>query len=368
MLPAFTPAGARRGSQPRSREGDVPGVVPARPSLGALLGTLALASILGGCTGAPTLPGGTNTAASPTTGPAAGTSIPSSPTGIPISAPKYLPNIAYATASSSEVLDLSIPTSGSGPYPLVILIHGRAFKVGDKIDDGPNADADASLAKGYATASLNYRLSGEAIFPAAVQDVKAAVRFLRANAVKYGLDPIRFAVWGRSAGGNLAALIGTIGDQATIFDDPALGNAGTKSAVQAVIDWYGPSDFRVLDKQMTANTPAGGIGQTEPHDPADSPESIYLGGAIQKVPAAAKAAGPISYLATAKKLPVFSLAAGDSDCLIPHEQSEILNTALKAAGATSTFTLVAGAYHNDLLIATSQTPVALALLADIFGR
>ncbi len=198
--------------------------------------------------------------------------------------------------------------------------------------------------------------------------MKAAVRFLRANAAKYGLDPIRFAVWGRSAGGNLAALIGTTGDQATIFDDPSLGNAGTSSAVQAVIDWYGPSDFLVLDSQMTANTPAGCLGQLEPHDPADSPESIYLGGAIQTVSSVAKAAGPIAYLATAKTLPVFSLAAGDSDCLIPHEQSEILDTALKAAGATSTFTLVAGAYHNDLLIATSQTPVALALLVDVFGR
>lgn len=342
--------------------------MPARDSLRAMLGTLALASMLGGCTGAPASPSGTITAATATASPAAGTSIPSSPTGIPISAPKYLRNIAYATASPSEALDLSIPTSGSGPYPLVILIHGGAFKVGDKIDDGPNADADASLAKGYATASLNYRLTGDAIFPAAVQDVKAAVRFLRANAAKYGLDPTRFAVWGRSAGGNLAALIGTTGDQATIFDDPSLGNAGTSGAVQAVIDWYGPSDFLVLDSQMTANTPAGCLGQTEPHDPADSPESIYLGGAIQKVPSGAKAASPITYLATAKTLPVFSLAAGDSDCLIPHEQSEILNTALKATGATSTFTLIPGAYHNDLLIATSQTPVALAMLADVFGR
>ena len=342
--------------------------MPSHGSLRALLGTLALVGMLGACSSTPPAPSGTTTAATATASLATGTTIPSSPTGPPISAPKYHANIAYATASSSEALDLSIPTTGSGPYPLVILIHGGAFKVGDKIDDGPNADADASLARGYATASLNYRLTGDAIFPAAVQDVKAAVRFLRANASKYGLDPARFAVWGRSAGGNLAALIGATGDEATIFDDPSLGNAGTSSSVQAVIDWYGPSDFLLLDSQMTANTPAGCLGQLEPHDPAVSPESVYLGGAIQEVPSVAKAASPITYLTTAKTLPVFSLAAGDSDCLIPHQQSEILNAALKAAGAVSTFTLVPGAYHLDLLITTSQTPVALAMLADVFGR
>jgi alpha-beta hydrolase superfamily lysophospholipase len=119
---------------------------------------------------------------------------------------------------------------------------------------------------------------------------------------------------------------------------------------------------------MKANTPAGCLGQTELHDPADSPESIYLGGAIQTVPARAKAMNPTTYLATAKTLPVFSLAAGDSDCLIPHEQSELFNTALKAAGATSTFTLVPGAYHNDQLVTTSQTPGVLAMLAEVFGR
>jgi acetyl esterase/lipase len=290
------------------------------------------------------------------------------PAGRPTSAPTYLPNIAYATASRSEVLDLSIPATGTGPYPLVILVHGGAFTVGDKLDDGPSADAAASLAKGYATASLNYRLSGEAIFPAAVRDVKAAIRFLRANASKYGLDPTRFAAWGRSAGGTLVALIGTTGDQVTIFDDPTLGNGGTSSRVQAVIDWYGPSDFLALDRQMKANTPAGCLGQTEPQNPADSPASIYLGGAIQTVPARAKAMNPITYLGTAKTLPVFSLAAGDSDCLVPHEQSELLNTALKAAGATSTFTLVPGANHNDLSITTSQTPGVLDLLAATFGR
>jgi acetyl esterase/lipase len=135
-------------------------------SLWASLGVLAVVAILGSCSG----------------GPPSGSGTSSGPAGQRTSATTYLPNIAYASASrSEETLDLSIPATGTGPYPLVILVHGGAFKVGDKLDDGPSADAAASLAKGYATASLNYRLSGEAIFPAAVQDVKAAIRFLRAN-------------------------------------------------------------------------------------------------------------------------------------------------------------------------------------------
>jgi acetyl esterase/lipase len=348
-------------------------LMPFRGSLCALLGTLALVAILAACSGgspaSSSAPSGAGTSSSPpTVSGTASSATSSSPAGHSTSAPKNLTNVAYGTKSRSEMLDLSIPTAGNGPYPLVILVHRGAFKVGDKLDDGPSADADASLSKAYATASLNYRLSSEAIFPAAVQDVKAAVRFLRANASKYELDPTRFAAWGRSAGGNLVALLGTTGDQATIFDEPSLGNAGTSSAVQAVVDWYGPSDFLALDSEMERNTPAGCLGQTEPHNPADSPESIYLGGAIQTVATLAKATNPITYIATAKTLPVFSLAAGDSDCLIPHEQSELLNTALKAAGATSTYTLVPGAYHNDQLVTTSQTPGVLAMLAEVFGR
>jgi acetyl esterase/lipase len=180
-------------------------------------------------------------------------------------------DVPYATVSASQALDIWIPTTGSGPFPLVIFIHGGAFQGGDKAMEGGNVAA--VLDAGYAAASLNYRLSGEALFPAAVQDVKAAVRFLRANAGEYGLDPDRFAAWGESAGGNLVSLLGTTGDQATIFDDPALGNADTSSAVQAVVDWYGPTDFLQMDAQFAAATPAACNGQTQAHDPADSPES-----------------------------------------------------------------------------------------------
>ena len=275
-------------------------------------------------------------------------------------------DLAYASTSPSQVLDLWLPSNPSGPVPLVIFVHGGAFKGGDKSMEAGNVAS--VLAEGYAAASLDYRLSGEAPFPAAVQDIKAAVRWLRANASTYGLDPDRFAAWGESAGGNLVAMIGTTGDQVTILDDATLGSTDVSSAVQAVVAWYAPTDFLQMDAQFAAAPPAVCAGQVQAHDPADSPESAYLGAAIQTVPDTAAAANPITYIATARTLPPFSIAAGDSDCLVPHQQSEILDAALTAAGAISTFTLVEGASHGDQAITTSQTPVALAMLAEVFGK
>lgn len=106
-------------------------------------------------------------------------------------------NVAYASTSPSQVLDIWMPEGATGTVPLVIFVHAGGFRGGDKSMDLESGNVASVLAAGYAAASLNYRLSGEARFPAAVQDVKAAVRFLRANASQYGLDPDRFAAWGR---------------------------------------------------------------------------------------------------------------------------------------------------------------------------
>jgi len=273
--------------------------------------------------------------------------------------------VHYASASASQVLDLWKPVDAVAPVPLIIFVHGGAFVAGDRsMEDQYIAPV---LAAGYAAASLDYRLSGEAPFPAAVQDVKAAVRFLRANAARYGLDPDRFAAWGQSAGGYLATMIGTTGDQATVFDDPSLGNAGVSSAVQGVVDLSGPTDFLQLDAQFASVTPAACNGVVPAYDPADSPVSLFLGAPLQAVPDRAAAADPITYIATAKKLPAFFIAHGDSDCQVPHQQSQILHEALRAAGATSTFTLVAGAGHDESVF-TGQAPIALEMLKSVFGK
>ena len=356
-----------------------------RSTLPAALATVALAVIVAACSGAAdsaasaaASPAAQSTQSAQSTAtpavPAATAASPAMPSGARPSgaggatagpAATYS-NVAYASTSASQVLDLWLPEGVTGPVPLVIFVHGGAFKGGDKSMEGGNVAS--VLAAGYAAASLNYRLSGEALFPAAVQDVKAAVRFLRANAAQYGLDPDRFAAWGESAGGNLVAMIGTTGDQATVLDDPALGNADVSSAVQAVVDLYGPTDFLQMDAQFAAAPPAACNGQVQAHDPADSPESAYLGAAIQTVPDTAAAANPITYIETATTLPVFLIAHGDSDCLVPNQQSQILQDALQAAGATSTFNLVAGAGHGDQAITTSQTPIALEMLKTVFGK
>jgi len=289
--------------------------------------------------------------------PPAGTSVGPAPTWS---------NVLYAETSPSQVLDLWIPETGEAPYPLVVFVHGGAFMMGDKsMDIAHIADV---LEAGYAAAGVNYRLSGEALFPAAVQDVKAAVRFLRANADEYGLDPDAFAAWGASAGGNLVSMVGTTGDQPTILDDPSLGNADVSSAVRAVVAWFPPVDFLQMAGQFQAAYPAACEGEPPSADSPESPESKYLGSPVQEVPELAAAANPITYIASATQLPVFAIAAGDSDCLVPHQQSMLLHEALQAAGATSTLTIVPGAGHGDPLIAETVTEDVLATLAEVFGR
>jgi acetyl esterase/lipase len=255
-------------------------------------------------------------------------------------------DIAYAALSPSQTLDLYLP-EGPGPFPLVINIHGGGFAMGSKaMLDAPIAEA--LVAKGIAVASIDYRLSGEARFPAAIEDTKAAVRFLRANAATYRLDPERFLAFGQSAGGNLASLVGTTGN-AAVFDNPALGNPGVSSRVSAVIDWFGPSDFLLMDPQASKQ------GCTPDHGAADSPESTYLGAPIATVPDEAKAASPLTYID--REDPPFLLQKGSEDCLVPVGQSEVLAQALKRAGVPVTYEVLEGAGHGDMGL---WTPVFLS--------
>lgn len=139
-------------------------------------------------------------------------------------------DVSYTDTSDAQVLDLYVP-EGTGPFPVVVNIHPGGFFSGDK-DMVPGTTGKDLLQAGYAIASINYRLSGEATFPAAVLDAKAAVQFLHANAAKYNLNPEMIAAFGQSAGGNIASMLGTTGDVAD-FDDPTLGNADISSHVQA---------------------------------------------------------------------------------------------------------------------------------------
>jgi acetyl esterase/lipase len=257
-------------------------------------------------------------------------------------------DLPYESGTNPQVLDLYVPTTGSGPFPVVINIHGGGFKLGDK---GMLSEktGKALLNAGYAVASINYRLSGEAKFPAAVQDVKAAVRFLRANAAKYNLNPDKIAVFGQSAGGNLAAMAGVTGDIAD-YDDASLGNSAVSSKVQAVIDWFGPTDFLQMDAQAKAQ---GCSADNQTHNDASSFESAYIGAAIQTVPDQVKKSNPITYIS--KNTPPFLIQKGDQDCTVPVENTKMLADALSAAKLDVQFTLLKNVGHGDDMGAT--TPV-----------
>lgn len=244
-------------------------------------------------------------------------------------------DVKYANASPTQTLDVYLP-SGSGPFPLVINLHPGGFMVGDKSNP---ALTDELLAAGFAVASINYRLSSEAKAPAPIQDAKAAVRFLRAHAQEYKLNPEKFAAFGQSAGGNLAALLGTSCGAAEI-EGADLGNADQSSCVQAVVDWFGPTDFLQMDKQFT------GTSCPVNHDDASSPESQLVGAPIQTKPEIAQLMNPVQYV-TAKATP-FLIQHGTADCNVPPQQGKILADALvPAIGAEQvTYTLIDGAGHG----------------------
>ena len=174
---------------------------------------------------------------------------------------KFL-DMPYDTLSKAQCLDIFLPENGDGPFPVLLQIHGGAFAIGDKRDIHVLPFLKG-IERGYAVVSVNYRLSGEAIFPAAVQDVKAAVRWIRANQAQYHLDGKRIAACGGSAGGNLAAMLGVTG-QTPEFDDPTLGNMDFSSEVEAVVDWFGPMDFLRMDEQIDQN----GFGTSDHNEPS----------------------------------------------------------------------------------------------------
>lgn len=231
-----------------------------------------------------------------------------------------------------QKLDLYLPAQGEN-RPLIIWVHGGAFRMGSKENIEHNHLLFTCMEDGYAVASINYRLSQHAIFPAQIEDCKAAVRWLRAHAAEYKLDPARFAAWGPSAGGHLVAMLGTTG-HTTGFDVGE--HLNVSSRVQAVVDYFGPTDFLQMDAQRL---PDGMI-----HDAPDSPESELVGGPIQENPAKVAQANPITYVTAAA--PPFLVIHGDQDPLVPHGQSVLLVEALQKADVNVTFYTVAGAGHG----------------------
>jgi acetyl esterase/lipase len=233
-------------------------------------------------------------------------------------------------------LDLWIPHVPVPPA-LVVWIHGGAWLFGDRryLPETlhPNQLFDESLAAGLAIASIDYRHSNEARFPAQLHDAKAAIRYLRAHSEELGIDAGRIGVWGESAGGHLAALVGLTGNRPELEGD--LGVVGPSSAVDVVVDWYGPSDLAA----MQAKSPPPEIAAMLPPELL-FPEGVLVEGVDE---ATRVAASPVNNVGP--DAPPFLLVHGTGDQVVPYAQSELLAQALTAAGVPVRLVPVEGADH-----------------------
>jgi acetyl esterase/lipase len=254
-------------------------------------------------------------------------------------------NLPYVNPpKATQELDIFAPMTTTYPgqkkedvpaRPLIVFIHGGGWIGGNK----DHCPAVNFCKDGFVVASINYRLSSEAPFPAQIEDCKAAIRWLRAHAKNYNIDVNRVGVWGASAGGHLAALVGTTGD---IKDFDKGDNLDQSSAVQAVCDWYGPTDLLQMIPQAEAAHSPEAKSYKDPH----SILAKFLGGLPDAKPQVAKAANPITYIS--KSDPPFLIMHGDQDQLVPLGQSLLLLDGLKAAGIDATLEVVKGRGHGDL--------------------
>ena len=280
--------------------------------------------------------------------------------------------LTYATRDGVELkLDLYLPGEPiRRPIPVIVFLHGGGWSGGTRTT-GP--DFGRYFARdGFAMASIEYRLTPSITFPANVEDVRTAVRWLKANAAAHALDAERICLWGTSAGGHLAAVAGLA--PRGMFE--GTDNLTYTSSVRCVLDAYGPTRFDVMDAQTAeeranlqpavitinigggargagraAGAPGGGVAAdgrggrgSVPHDDPASPESRLLGAAVQTVPDRVHAASPMTYIG--KDAPPFLIMHGLADASVPHGQSVLLYDALKSAGHEVTLRLIDGLPHT----------------------
>ena len=239
-------------------------------------------------------------------------------------------------------LDIHLPDTGNPPYPAVVVIYGSAFFGNNLKGAAFQVMGEPLLKGGFAVIPVNHRSSRDALFPAQVHDIKAAVRYIRANGSRFGIDTTFIGITGYSSGGHLAAFTGTSGsvdimsvNSRTLDIEGDVGAFDTfDSSVDAVVDWFGPTDFLKMDS----------CGSSMVHDAADSPESSLLGGPVQENRDLCALANPATYADATD--PPFLILHGDADPLVPHCQSEALYQTLQDAGVPSRFILVPGAGHG----------------------
>ena len=251
--------------------------------------------------------------------------------------------------------------------PVVAFIHGGGWSGGDKA----SCPTLPLLGRGYVAVSINYRLTGKAPWPAQIYDCKAAIRYLRAHAAEYQIDPERIGVWGSSAGGHLVAMLGLTGGVKELEgNEGGPENLAQSSKVQAVCDWFGPTDIIALVNQATGThltADGGGVTDDAKAALAKAPRGNLirglLGGPIWEHLDAARQASPMTYVA--KDAAPLLIMQGTADPLVPAEQSKMLDAALQKAGAASSLVLLDHAGHGGPAF---DRPEVLQQVAAFFDR
>lgn len=244
---------------------------------------------------------------------------------------KSVLDVEYARVDGRPLrLDLYLPREPSGLLPVIVFIHGGAWRSGDK----STCPIVHLAAEGYGVVSIDYRLTDKAVFPAQIHDCKGAIRWVRANANKYGFDPDRIGAWGSSAGGHLVALLGTSGGVKELEGDVG-GNLQYSSRVQAVADFCGPSSFRLEDIEGIEGVKKG----------ATPPALVaLLGGTVEEKAGLARLASPTTFVTPDD--PPFFIAHGEQDRVVPVNQARILADALKKTGVETTLHIDPKADHG----------------------
>ncbi|HSO85606.1 MAG TPA: alpha/beta hydrolase, partial [Draconibacterium sp.] len=271
-------------------------------------------------------------------------------------------DINYAGDSMNfHKLDIYLPVEVKPEYPVVISIYGSAWLANNaKGADLPTL-GKALLEAGFAVVTPNHRSSFDAKFPAQVNDIKAVIRFVRANAEKYQLDTSFVGITGSSSGGSLAAMAGTscnvknytLGTATADIEGTTGTNTAFRSSVDAVVDWFGPTNMLVMDS-------CGGTDFI--HNDVKSPASLYIGGPIQENKDKTLLASPITYID--ENDPPFLIFHGDKDRVVPHCQSVIFYEALKDAKVPCQFVSVPGGGHGPGV----QVEQNLKMMTDFFVR
>jgi len=225
------------------------------------------------------------------------------------------------------------------PMPAIVFIHGGGWRGGSK---SGFKFAGELVGRGYVAASIDYRLSGVAKFPAAVEDCKCAVRWLRANAAKYNVDPNRIGVWGGSAGGHLSLMVACADAKAGLEGNG--GSAGVSSRVQAACSWFGPTDLSKRRSDFEGGAGAAVV-------------IAFIGATPEEKPELYKQASPISYVS--KDDPPILLVHGDADRLVPIAQSEAMLAELKRAGVEASLIRVKNGGHGFMPVDAAATEPSL---------